>query len=286
MILVTGGAGYTGRFLVRRLAEGEEHLRCLVRPSSDRKELEQLGVEVAIGDLEEVEEVRHAFAGVRLIFHLAHIRYTRTVVACADSTLECAVLVSSLRYFSRVPSPSVEEVVAGEKCATDSDLPGIILRPSMIYGPGDDRNISRMAAFLRKRRWFPVFGSGMAFQQPVYVEDVVDGILAATNHSCAVGNSYALAGAEALTYDQVVNLVGEAVGVNPVKVHIPVKLALWGAWLTECVGLRTGIEREQILRLQEDKAHSIEAARADLGYRPLALAEGLAEIYGGKGRDG
>lgn len=286
MILVTGATGYTGRFLVRRLVQGGEQLRCLVRPSSDRRELEQLGVEVVIGDLEEAEEVRDAFAGVRLIFHLAHIRYARTVVACADSTLERAVLVSSLRRFSSVPSPSVSEVVVGEGCAADSDLPGVILRPSMIYGPDEDRNISRMAAFLRKRSWFPVFGSGMALQQPVYVEDVVDGILAAANHSCAVGNCYALAGAEALTYDQMVNLVGEAVGVNPVKVHIPVKLALWGAWLTECVGLRTGIEREQILRLQEDKAHSIDAARADLDYRPLAFAEGLAEIYGGKGRDG
>ena len=254
MILVTGATGYTGRFLLRRLVAGREQLRCLVRPSSDRRELEQLGVEVVIGDLEEVEKARDAFAGVRLILHLAHIRYARTVVVCADSTLERAVLVSSLRRFSNVSSPSVEEVVAGEGCAADSDLPWVILRPSMIYGPDDDRNVSRMAAFVRKRSWFPVFGSGMALQQPVYVEDVVDGILAAANRSCAVGNCYALAGAEVLTYDQMINLVGEAVGVNPVKVHIPVKLALWGTWLTECFGLRTGVEREQILRLQERRS--------------------------------
>lgn len=282
MILVTGATGYTGRFLVRRLVAEGERLRCLVRPSSDRSELEELGVEAVIGDLEEVEKVRDAFVGVRLIFHLAHIRYARTVVECADSTLERAVLVSSLRRFSRVPSTSVEEVVAGEECAADSNLPGVILRPSMIYGPGNDRNISRMATFLRRCRWFPVFGSGMALQQPVYVEDVVDGILAAANRPCVVGSSYALAGADALTYDQMIDLVGEAVGVNPVKVHIPVKLVLWGGWLSKGVGIRTGIEREQILRLQEDKAHSIEATRVALDYRPLSFAEGLAEIYGGR----
>jgi len=168
----------------------------------------------------------------------------------------------------------------GEDRAIRSGIPWTILRPSMIYGPGDDRNISRLAAYLRRRRWFPVFGSGKARQQPVYVEDVVAGILAAAQRPGTVGRTYALAGAQVLTYDRLVDMVGAAVGVKPVKLHLPVFLGLAGAWCLERLGAQMGIDGEQIRRLQEDKAFSIEETRADLGYAPLTFAEGLARIYG------
>ena len=280
MILVTGATGYTGRFLLPRLAETGRPLRCLVRPTSDREWLERMGVEMHIGDLEDPETARPAFRGVGQVLHLAHIRYARTIVECTDSQIEQVVLVSSLRRFSLVPSTSVEEVRAGENCASQSGMPYTLLRPSMIYGPGDDRNISRLAAHLRRCRWMPVLGPGRGLQQPVYVEDVVDGIMAAARIPEAIGKSYALAGPEPISYDRLVDLVGAAVGVAPLKVHIPVKLALAGLRLGACIGLRPGIDPEQVLRLQEDKAYSIDAARVDLGYRPLEFSSGLAKIYG------
>ena len=282
MILVTGATGYTGRFLLRRLVETGQPLRCLVRPASARADLDRYGVEVCTGDLENPEGVRPAFAGVRMVLHLAHIRYTPTIIACAGREVERMVLVSSLRRFSRVPSASVDEVRQGEDCAMRAGIPCTILRPAMIYGPGDDRNISRLAAYLRRSRWFPIFGTGRALQQPVYVEDVVAGLLAAAQRSGTAGKAYALAGAEALTYERLIDMVGETVGVKPVKVHVPVSLALAGVWCLERLGVRLGVGSEQILRLQEDKVFSVEEARADLGYEPLSFAEGLARVYGGE----
>ena len=279
MILVTGATGYTGRFLLRRLVTGGIPLRCLVRPTSDCAELEQLGVEFHVGDLERPAEVRPAFAGIKRIIHLAHIRYAPTVVACLDSGVEQVVLISSLRRFSKVPSTSVDEVEKGEECALRAGIPYTILRPSMIYGIGDDRNISRLAAYLRRRRWFPVFGRGRALQQPVYVEDVVDGILAALQNPCAIGKCYALAGAEVLTYDRLIDAVGAAAGAKVVKVHIPVRAALVGLWLLGRFHVKIGVDGEQVRRLQEDKVFSIDAARADLNYSPLDFLEGLERIF-------
>lgn len=286
MILVTGGTGYVGRFLMRRLVGLGQPCRCLVRPTSDCAELERLGVELWIGDLERPATARPAFVGARRILHLAHIRYAGPVVECADPDVERIVMVSSLRRFSQVPSTSVDEVAQGEARALQAHLPCVILRPSMVYGPGDDRNLSRLAAFLQRCRWVPVFGKGRGLQQPVYVEDLVSAILAAAERPAALGQCYAVAGPEALSYDELIDRVGAAVGVRPIKVHLPLSLILAGMRLLAGLGLRLGIEREQILRLQEDKAVSIEAARADLGYQPLALAEGLARIYGRRKGDG
>ena len=280
MILVTGATGYTGRFLVRRLVERGRRVRCLVRPDSERTGLDGLDVDVRTGDLEDPDLVRGAFAGVGCVLHLAHIRFASTVVACLSEGVERAVLVSSLRRFSRVPSDSVGEVIQGERCAAEAGIPCTLLRPSMIYGPGDDRNISRLAAHLRRHALFPVFGSGRSLQQPVYVDDVVDAILAAVERPESAGKSYALAGPSALTYNQIVDQVGAVLGVRPVKLHLPVAIGRAALWCMRQAGMRPGIDAEQILRLQEDKAVSIAPAQQDLGYAPLPFQEGLIRIYG------
>ena len=279
MILVTGATGYTGRFLLRRLVQSGYSLRCLVRPTSDRTELDRCGAEVWTGDLENPGEVRGAFVDIRRVLHLAHIRFVPTIVECLDEAIEHIVLVSSLRRFSRVSSTSLDDVVRGEECALQAGIPFTILRPSMIYGPGDDRNISHLATYLQRYKWIPVFGSGRHLQQPVYVEDVVGGILTALERPQTIGKSYALAGPEALTHNQLIDLVGEVVGVRPVKMHIPVGLALAGFWCLKKVGMQVGIDADQIRRLQEDKSFSIAEAQADLDFAPVKFGEGLARIY-------
>ena len=281
MILLTGATGYTGRFLLHRMAAGAEPLRCIVRASSDCSQLSALGVEYHIGDLTDPGSVRTAFIGADKVVHLAHIRYAPTILECVDASVEHVVLVSSLRRFSRVLSPSVEEVIAGEECARAAGIPCTILRPAMIYGPGDDRNIGRLAMYLQRRSWIPIFGSGEYLQQPVYVEDVVDVVLAALDRPRSRGRSYNVAGAEKLTYNCLIDRVGGAVGVRPRKVHIPVQLTLAGLWCMERMGINVGVEGEQVLRLQESKAFSIDAAQEDLDYAPLTFAAGLQRIYAG-----
>lgn len=281
MIAVTGATGYTGSLLVRRLVIAGEPVRCLVRPETDARQLEQFGVEIVRGDLQQPGGVGAVLKGARVVLHLAHIRFAQAVLDAVDMGVERLVLVSSLRRFSRVPDPSVSEIAAAEALVLKSALPWVLLRPSMIYGPGDDRNISRLVVQLRNHRVLPIPGSGRHLQQPVYVEDVVQGILAAAAIADIDRRSYALAGPEALSYNALVDAVGKAVGITPLKIHLPLGLVLWGVTAVQKLGMRLGIDRAQILRLQEDKTYSIAETSSDLGYKPLAFAAGLNRIYGG-----
>jgi nucleoside-diphosphate-sugar epimerase len=280
MILVTGATGYTGRFLLPRLLPWDQPLRCLVRPTSGQEFLAAWPVEVCTGDLEDPASLGPALAGVRLIFHLAHIRFTPTLLAAAPADLERIVLVSSQRRYSQVPSPSVAEVIAGEESALQSGRPWTLLRPTMIYGPGDDRNLNRLAAYLRRRRWIPVCGQGRALQQPLHVEDLVEALLAAARAPIALRRAYDLAGPEPLSYDALIDQVGVILGRKALKLHLPLSLVLAGLWLIRRTSLGQGLEAEQFRRLQEDKHCAIDAARADLGFAPRPLAAGLAQIYG------
>lgn len=280
MILVTGGTGYTGSFLARRLlaeTEAGERVRFLVRASADRSRLPPAPAEIFTGDLTRPREVAAAFSGVSRVVHLAHIRHAATLVECLPDSVEHVVLVSSLRRFSQVRSASVEEVLRGERCALDSGMPCTILRPSMIFGPGNDRNISRLAAHLRRFRCVPVFGSGRHPQQPVFVDDVVSAILASLTRG--PGGEYALAGPRALSYNEVIDLVGAAVGVRPVKLHIPVGLALAACRLARILPFNSPLDSEQVRRLQEDKCYPVDAAARDLGFAPLGFEVALTRIY-------
>ena len=277
---MTGATGYLGSFLLPRLVARDEAVRCLVRPGTDAAGLARIGAEIVRGDLERPAEVAAALRDAHVVLHLAHIRYAPMVLAGVGTGVKRLVLVSSLRRFSRVADASVDAVVVGEDAVLASALPWVLVRPSMMYGPGDDRNISRLTASLRRCRILPIPGNGRHLHQPVHVDDVVAGLLAAAEVQGIEGRSYALAGATPLTYDQLVDAVGAAVGVVPRKIHLPVCLVVWGLAILGWFGLGSAIGRSEVLRLQEDKDHSITAAKGDLGYAPLPFAAGLARIYG------
>lgn len=278
MIVVTGGMGYVGGFLLEKLAGYKERVCCLVRPGKSESALAAMrarGIDVIEGDLREAGAYMSALSSARVIIHLAHIRYAPQILACAGTSNERIVLVSSLWRFSRVPSPVVDEVIAAEKVVEESDKPWVLLRPAMIYGPRGDRNISRIAAHVLRWRLLPIFGDGKKLQQPIYVGDVVSAILAAVEKIGIEHRSYALAGRYPLSYRELIYAVGRSVGVSPLIVALPVLPSVYIAQLLHRLGLPIGVEPEQILRLQEDKSHSIEDAQRDLDFAPLDFELGL-----------
>ena len=153
----------------------------------------------------------------------------------------------------------------------------------MIYGPGEDRNISRLARQLRRSSWIPVIGNGRHLQQPVHVADVVQVITVALHTPIARGKSYAIAGPQAVTFNDLIDLVGSAVDCRPRKVHVPLRIGLAVSWCMKALGTNMGVDPEQLRRLQEEKTFSIETAREELGFDPVTLATGLQQIYSKRG---
>ena len=278
MMLVTGGMGYVGQFLLRELAQQKRSVRCVIRSCATNEKLRQLeewGMEWVEGDLLNGGVRRRALEGVRTVVHLAHIRYGAALLADMPSGVERVVLMSSLWRFSRVPSAAVDEVVESEHAVEGSDKPWVLLRPSMIYGPGNDRNISRLRTHLHRWRWIPIFGSGYAVHQPVYVEDVVGATIAAVDQPDIEHRSYALAGGEELTYRDLLHALGDSIGVSPFIVPLPARSLAYIIGVLREWGVRLPVDSEQIMRLQEDKRYDIADARRELGFNPSGFREGL-----------
>ena len=278
MILVAGATGYTGRLLTEALLADGHRVRCLVRPSSRTEELSGLGATLAVGDLERTEGLDRALEGVGLLVSAAQIRFAPVLVeACRRAGVNRAVFMSSTRKFSRFRTPDVEAVEAGEASVEQSGLAATILRPSMIYGPGNDRNISRMRDYLRRRRAVPIFGLGRRLVQPVYVRDVVDAVVSASQRDETAGRAYDIAGRDPLPYRAMVDTLCRLLGRRVLRVYVPICVALPLAKACGTLVDSARVAADQIQRMGEDRAFDVSEAMRDLDFTPRGFEAGVRE---------
>ena len=105
--------------------------------------------------------------------------------------------------------------------AEKSGITWIILRPTLIYGQGRDKNITEIGRFIRQLKFFPLLGSANGLRQPVHVEDVAAACLAAFLASNVVNRAYNISGGETLTYREMIKRIFKALDQPPFLLTIP-----------------------------------------------------------------
>jgi uncharacterized protein YbjT (DUF2867 family) len=277
-LLVTGATGFTGRRTVPMLAARDFKVRCLVRPSSDVRQLEALGVELVRGDLAVPETLPRAFAGVTGLVSIAPLNtgYADALVdAAVAHGIGRAVFVSSTQIFTPLNAEALATRLAAERRIADSGLCYTILRPTMIYGAAGDRNISRLIRYLK--RWPVLFipGPGTCLVQPIHVNDVARAIVDAYQEPKAVGRSYNIACREPLAFNRLVDIIAGLLGRKILKVHLPSGWLIAALQKAEAAGLPFFLRAEQLQRLNVDKAFAYDAAARDFGFTALPFEEGV-----------
>jgi farnesol dehydrogenase len=305
LVAVTGGTGFVGSALLRRLAAQSTPVRMLSRrpappqgPSSD--------VEVIRGDLRDTNALDRIVQGADVVFHLAavarpwardpaefrdtNVEGTRLLAhACRSAGVRRLVHVSTnlvetggderrMRTEYQRTKREAESVVQGY-VAEGRDA--VIVRPTRVYGPGPltPANAVTRAIDLYRRGVLRVrLADGDARGNFVFVDDVAEGLLLAASRGHA-GAAYALGGANA-TMREFFGVVGEATGRPRHMAVLPLPLARALARAAEA-GARLGVTplvtRDWIELLAIDWPTSSERAVVELGYRPRTLAHGVRE---------
>ena len=96
-----------------------------------------------------------------------------------------------------------------------------IFRPTLIYDPGRDGNVSVIADFVRRFGVFPIVRPGAGLRQPIHAADVAWAMAAAADASGARNRLFGLPGGETLTYREMVRRIFESLGKRPVLLHLP-----------------------------------------------------------------
>ncbi len=278
--LITGGSGFLGSRVVP-LAVSEGHrVAVLVRSSLSSDQVTTMGATPIYGDMEEPETVDDAFcaAEAEVLINLVSLGFghAETIVAAAeDAQLSRAVFLSTTAIFTALNPSSKAVRIAAEATITSSVLDWTILRPTMIYGASDDRNMARLLTLLRRLPVLPLPGDGSRLQQPVHVDDVARATVAAATSDVAIGQAYDVAGPTPLTFRQITTEAGAAVSRRPRLVPVPLRPAIKAIQAYEGLVPRPRVRAEQIERLAEDKCFSIEPVRRDLDYSPRTFADGI-----------
>ena len=235
--------------------------------------------EARVADLTDALALRAALRGAKRVVSCAHARHAPAILAAAPPEGRF-VFLGSTRKFTRWPDAHGEGVLAGEAAFLGSGRPGVMLHPTMIYGAQGEDNVQRLAALLRRLPLVPLPDGGRALVQPIHQDDVTACIRAALARPYAAARSVVVAGPTPVAYADFVRAVAVAAALKrPRLVPVPAALLQAAARLSALAPFLPAIRPAEIRRLLEDKAFDIGPMIAELGVRPMPLAEGLARTF-------
>jgi len=318
--MVSGATGFLGGRLAVALKEHGCKVRALARSRSDVSRLAALDIEIVTGDLADEVSLGRAVHGRQWVFHTAgrvgdwgtagefrraNVDGTaRVIAACRRNRVRRLVHVSSLTVLglprdgapvdeetppaSRAADPYTAGKIAGEnqvRRANGQDgLETVVVRPGVIWGPGDATFLPRFASLLRRGKMVLVAGGRNSIGLS-HVDNLVQGMLLAAAVPAAAGQVYHLTDGEEITAAEVFRLLAEALGVPPPRRSVSFTAAYAAASLMEAwARLRRqasppAFTRFGVRLVASDSRYDIGKARRELGYRPvMTFRQGVAAL--------
>ncbi len=312
--LVTGGTGFTGTALVRRLlSDGHSVVALDYKEGLAASELKRRGAEVILGSVTSRDVVARAMEGVEVVHHLAaafrelnvpeshyydvNVEGTRNVLtAAARAGVRKVVYCSTCGVHGNIDEPPADETAPiqpadyyqqtkyeAEPFVREWNRRGLrttILRPAAIYGPGDPERFfmifKRVAGGV-----FPMFGDGKTLYHPLYIDNLVDAFVAAMQPDAGNGEAYLIGDESYVEIEDLVKAVAAALGVNVSIPHYPLMPLIVAGHVCEQVckpfGITPPIFPRRVDWYRQNRAFDTNKAKRDLGYKPLVgLREGLA----------
>ncbi|MET0338634.1 MAG: NAD-dependent epimerase/dehydratase family protein, partial [Caulobacter sp.] len=269
-ILVLGATSLIGRFLIERLsAEGLDYYGLSREAPVD-------DVRMIRGDLSE-DDLAQRLPPTRTVFSLSPIwLLPKALPALKVAGMKRLVAFSSTSRFTKINSRNAEEREVAQALA-DAEAEVIdfcqankiawtILRPTLIYAEGRDRNVSRLAGLIRRLGFLPLSGEGGGLRQPVHADDLAQGALDAAGAAKAKNRAYDLTGGETLTYRVMAQRVFEGLGRRPLIVSLPPWA--WRIGLTLASPIMPGVTAGMGERMEADLTFDSSEAARDFGWAP------------------
>jgi nucleoside-diphosphate-sugar epimerase len=253
---VTGGTGFIGRTLVKRLLELGYQVRVLTRAPL---KWPHQGAQLFQGDLRDVEcDLKTFLDGAILLFHCAaelrhkdsyntvNIAGTQRLIEAATGRIKRWIQLSSVGVYG----PDLNGLITRntpespfslyEKSKTKSDclvreagkagfFEFVILRPSNVIGVGMSSNYVRKLCWMISRGYFVYLGSSGVSVNFIHVHDVVEAFITCATHNQARGQTYILSDYEVL--ENVVESIADELGCPSPRLRLPKQLGSGLAWL-------------------------------------------------------
>lgn len=312
-ILVTGATGFTGKNLVRHLCKLNKKVRVIVR---DKTKLEDLtctyDIDVVEGSISDPDIVNLAMKGIKKVFHVAaifrtagisdqvywdtHVKGTELLMnAALKEGVEKFVHTSTVGVHGDVGSELADEEspyspgdiyqvtkLEAEKKVhkfyKEKGLPLVVIRPTAIYGPGDLRLLKLFK--IASLRVSVILGNGEINYHMVYIDDLVQGYILASEVEEAVGESFIIGGREIYSLNELLETISETLKTSKFKIHLPVKPFQFLGTIMEKIFIPLGVSppiyRRRVDFFTKSRSFDISKAKKILNYQPkTSIKEGI-----------
>jgi dihydroflavonol-4-reductase len=304
--LLTGTTGFMGPHLIKKLIANGHTCRCLVRSGSEDKIPSIDGVQIVTGDItkpetligiaEQMDFLLHMatlghmsnFTVTESLFHAINVQGTMNIMkealrAGVKKIVHCSS-VAAMGICDENPAtektpckphhPYGRSKLQAEheirRMVDNNQLPAVIIRFSMVYGPGDGRDILKLTR-ITKKGLFPKVGSRPKLTPLIHVDDAINGLLLASEKGTP-GEVYLITNSHSEPFDRIREIIQEALGSRKPVIYVPEWMALALAALIEkfflMIGKTPPVSRKNIESTLADRVFSIEKAKRELGFNP------------------
>lgn len=286
-ILVTGITGKSGLFFYSELKKQDpqiDFLGFIVRDNVKAEKLLTADIKqkIHVGDLQDKNFLVKIMQEGQYdtLLHIAGIQKSLLLVKTALSCgIKRLILVHTTGIYSKYKVASeeyrkieskIDEMIKGKNISLS------ILRPTMIYGNCQDKNVSEFVKMVDKLRLFPVVNGANYELQPVWCGDLGKAYYDVLMNPAGTKNkNYVLSGGKPILLKDMLIEISNQLGVKNTFISVPFWLAYSGAWFIFVLTLGKIDYREKVQRLVEPRVYSHEEARKDFGYNPICFEEGV-----------
>jgi dihydroflavonol-4-reductase len=314
--LITGATGFLGPHLIKKLIAEGHTCRCLVRPGNENKLPSIDSIEIVTGDITIPETLigigknmdclihmatlghMSNFTAPESLFYATNVQGTinimtealragiKKIVHCSSTAAMgiCDEIPSTENSpckphhnYGRTKLQSEKEV---RQMVSEKGLPAVIVRFSMIYGPGEPRDILKLAR-LANRGLFPKLGNRSKLTPLIHVDDAIQGLLLAIENGTP-GEIYLITNHYPEPFDHIREIIKHALDSKKPDIYVPEWAALILAIFIEKLfflfGKNPPVSRKNIESTLADRVFSIEKAIRELDFNPkIDPAIGLRE---------
>ena len=308
-ILITGATGFIGQHLTKALIKSGHWVTVFCRSPQKALVLKKFGARLSMGNIKDYQNIKNAVKDNQVIFHLAATlaahkaqekKYFQVNVLGTKNILEASKNVKLFVHTSSVgiygPTSLKGKTENSSRHPTDiysktklegenlvwqkikKGFPAIIIRPTLVYGPGDRTSgMANLISAIGKRR-FIIPGSGQNFFHTLYIDNLIQAYLLCLDKKKAIGKDFNIGDQEASPLKELVYEIAKAQDVPPPPL-VPKALLIPPTLIfdiLEKIGLPAPLTSYQLNFLTQNRTFPIKKAQKVLGYRPkVALSQGI-----------
>lgn len=281
-LLLTGARGNSAYYFLKRLEKEKftKEIKVISRSKSKNSYFNKfkLNIKILNGDITNEDFLLKSMENIDTILHTANMENSEHIIeAGRKKNIKWFILAHSTMVYSKNLSPFIKNRIRIEDEIIKKNSNVTILNSTMIYGNSRDINMSRLIRFMDRYRFFPIFGNGENYMQPIYIEDLSNAYFDVIKSKINTFNKkYIVAGKEPIKYIDILKKIEKKLNKKIFFVKIPLNLSIFLIKILETVFFgKFSINASQVKRLSEDKVYDYSIAKKDFYFKPKNFEEGI-----------